>query len=81
MAVGVANASAVRDTYRRLVAHAARAAPGAAVDRVVVQAMVRDAVAEAILGVSRQPPFGPTLLYGLGGLFLMGLGLRAIYLA
>jgi acyl-CoA synthetase (NDP forming) len=69
VAVGVDTASAVRATYRRLVARAAEAAPGATVHGVVVQPVVHDAVAEAILGVSQQPPFGPTLLYGLGGIF------------
>jgi acyl-CoA synthetase (NDP forming) len=69
VAVGVDTAAAVRDTYRVLVTRAAEAAPGAAVDGVVVQPMVRDAVAETILGVSHQSPFGPTLLYGLGGIF------------
>jgi acetate---CoA ligase (ADP-forming) len=69
VAVGIENATAVRDTYRRLVARATEAAPDATVDGVLVQPMVRDAVAEAILGVSHQPPFGPTLLYGLGGIF------------
>ncbi|HSS10728.1 MAG TPA: acetate--CoA ligase family protein, partial [Acidimicrobiales bacterium] len=28
------------------------------------------AVAEVILGLSHQPPFGPTLLFGLGGVFV-----------
>jgi acyl-CoA synthetase (NDP forming) len=69
VAIGIESAPAVRDAYRRLVARAAEAAPGAAVGGVVVQPMVRDAVAEAILGVSHQPPFGPTVLYGLGGIF------------
>jgi acyl-CoA synthetase (NDP forming) len=31
--------------------------------------MVREPVAEAILGVSHQAPFGPTVLYGTGGIF------------
>jgi acetate---CoA ligase (ADP-forming) len=69
VAVGVETERAVRDTYRQLVARAAEAAPGAVVQGIVVQAMVRDAVAEAILGVSHQPPFGPTVLYGSGGIF------------
>ena len=69
VAVGIDTAAAVRATYRMLVARAAEAAPSATIDGVVVQCLVRDAVAEAILGVSQQPPFGPTLLYGLGGIF------------
>ena len=69
VAVNVDTAAEVRATYRSLVARAAEAEPDATIDGVVVQAMVQDAVAEAILGVSQQPPFGPTLLYGLGGIF------------
>ena len=46
---------------------AQESAPRASVDGVVVQAMVADAVAEVILGLSLQPPFGPTVVYGSGG--------------
>ena len=69
VAVGVETETAVRATYRRLTVRARDAMPGATIDGVVVQAMVRDPVAEAILGLSHQPPFGPTILYGLGGIF------------
>jgi acyl-CoA synthetase (NDP forming) len=69
VAVGVETERAVRDTYRQLVTRAAETVPGAVVQGIVVQAMVRDAVAETILGVSHQPPFGPTVLYGSGGIF------------
>ena len=67
--MGVETETAVRATYRRLTERARDAMPGATIDGVVVQAMVRDPVAEAILGLSQQPPFGPTILYGLGGIF------------
>ena len=59
----------MRATYRQLVERASDAMPGATIDGVVVQAMVRDPVAEVILGLSHQAPFGPTILYGLGGIF------------
>ncbi|MCU1624321.1 MAG: CoA-binding domain protein [Frankiales bacterium] len=65
--VGVQTEQDVRDTYRSLVERAAAAAPEARVDGVVVQAMVSGSVAEAIVGLSHQHPFGPTLLVGLGG--------------
>jgi acyl-CoA synthetase (NDP forming) len=32
--------------------------------------MVVDAVAEAILGISHQAPFGPVVMFGLGGVFV-----------
>ena len=68
VALGVA-VDDVAHTADRLLARANEAAPLAAVDGVVVQAMVDDAVAEVILGVSQQHPFGPTITYGLGGVF------------
>ena len=69
VAVGIATESAVRQTYRRLLAQAAAVAPRAPIAGVVVQPMVQGAVTEAILGLSHQPPFGPTITYGLGGIF------------
>jgi acyl-CoA synthetase (NDP forming) len=69
VAVGVETATAARATYRQLVRHAGNSAPGATILGVVVQAMVPGPVAEVILGMSHQAPFGPTILYGLGGIF------------
>ncbi len=65
--VGVATADAVRATYERIIDDAARLLPDAALDGVLVQPMVSGAVAEVILGLSHQAPFGPTITYGLGG--------------
>jgi succinyl-CoA synthetase beta subunit len=58
--------AAVREAYRRVMAHAATAAPGALIDGVLVQAMARPGI-EIILGISRDPGFGPMLMVGLGG--------------
>ncbi len=69
VSIGVDSLAAVRATYRELTDRAVAAAPGAAIAGVVVQPMVTDAVAEVILGLSHQHPFGPTILFGLGGVF------------
>jgi acetate---CoA ligase (ADP-forming) len=55
--------------YDELLAAAARAEPEAELRGVVVQPLVSDAVAEAIVGFSHQAPFGPVVLFGLGGIF------------
>jgi acyl-CoA synthetase (NDP forming) len=67
VAVGIQTEQDVRATFQALLERAAAAAPQATVDGVVVQAMVLGAVAEAIVGLSHQHPFGPTVLVGLGG--------------
>lgn len=69
VAVGVADEAGVRATHDRLLATAARVAPAARIDGVLVAEQVTDAVAEVILGLSHQHPFGPTLTFGLGGVF------------
>ncbi|CUU54809.1 Acyl-CoA synthetase (NDP forming) [Parafrankia irregularis] len=69
VAVGVRDADDVRAAYARLTSTALTAAPDARIDGVVVAEMVTDAVAEVILGLSHQPPFGPTITFGLGGVF------------
>ena len=61
--VGLSGEAAVRESYDAL--HAA----GVPLAGVVVQPQITDAVAELILGVSHQPPFGPTVTLGLGGVF------------
>jgi acyl-CoA synthetase (NDP forming) len=66
VALGAAGEAAVRDAYRRVLANVAKSAPDAHIDGVLVQEMARPGV-EIILGVSRDPGFGPMLMVGLGG--------------
>jgi acyl-CoA synthetase (NDP forming) len=67
--LGLDTLEAVEAAFARLSASAQRQSPTAQVRGVVVQPVVTGAVAEVILGLSQQPPFGPTILFGLGGIF------------
>ena len=58
---------AVRDGYRTVLARAKAAYPNAKIDGVLVQAMAKRG-REMILGVTRDPDFGPMLMVGLGGI-------------
>jgi len=67
VALGIAGDAAVRDAYRNVLARARAAHPGAKIEGVLVQAMAPRGV-EMILGVTRDPAFGPMLMVGLGGI-------------
>ena len=68
--VGVANDD-VYDAYEDLVARARNYQPDAAILGVQVQELVDlDTATETIVGVNRDPQFGPLLLFGLGGIFV-----------
>jgi acyl-CoA synthetase (NDP forming) len=67
--VGLADAAAVRQAHNEIVASVAEKAPGAAVDGIMVAPMVSGGV-ETILGVHADPVFGPTVMFGLGGIFV-----------
>ncbi len=67
VALGISGESAVREGYRLVLARAKAAHPGAPIDGVLVQAMARRGQ-EMILGVTRDPDFGPMLMVGLGGI-------------
>ena len=69
VALNLRTASEVRDAYGRIQAEARRRAPGAKIDGVVVQRMAGDGV-EMILGVKRDPLFGPVVLCGFGGILV-----------
>jgi len=58
---------AVRDGYRTVMMRAKAAHPDAKVEGVLVQAMARRGQ-EMILGITRDPDFGPMLMVGLGGI-------------
>jgi acyl-CoA synthetase (NDP forming) len=65
--LGISGEAAVRDGYRTVLARAQMAHPNAKIDGVLVQAMARPGQ-DIILGISRDPDFGPMLMVGLGGI-------------
>jgi acetate---CoA ligase (ADP-forming) len=67
LALGITGDAAVRQAYQRVLVSAERAHPGAAIRGVLVQAMAVPG-REIILGVTRDPDFGPMLMVGLGGI-------------
>lgn len=66
--LNVANAQAVQDTWQQIVDDAARLRPEASVDGVSVEPMVRRTHGrELMVGVIRDPVFGPAIVFGTGG--------------
>jgi acyl-CoA synthetase (NDP forming) len=66
--IGVRDAGEAAQAFDAIVAASRRYAPGAAIEGVLVQEMVQDAV-EVIVGVNNDPLFGPAVMFGLGGIF------------
>jgi acetyltransferase len=67
--LNISNASAVESTYNRIMENAHRFNPEAAIRGMLVQEMVPSGV-EVILGMTRDPQFGPIVMFGLGGIFV-----------
>ncbi len=66
--LGVGSEDAACAAYDQIIANAAKAHPDAGIDGVLVAKMVSGGV-EVILGVQRDPVFGPVVMFGLGGIF------------
>jgi len=64
--------TAVRDTFDLLVYRASRYMPEAEIWGALVQEMVPQGK-EVIIGINRDPQFGPLLLFGLGGIYVEAL--------
>src|SRR6185312_13703005 len=65
----VADAAAVRDGFALLLKRAKEAAPKARIEGVLVAKQLKGGV-ECILGIHRDPVFGPIAMFGLGGIFV-----------
>lgn len=65
----VADAGSVRDGYALLLERAKKAAPTARIEGVLVAKQLKGGV-ECILGIHRDPVFGPIAMFGLGGIFV-----------
>ncbi len=59
----------VREAYDAIMRDARAHVPSAAVSGMLVQEMVEGGV-ETIVGITRDPVFGPCLMFGLGGIFV-----------
>ena len=68
VAVGVADADAVRMTYTELIERAKQVDPAARVDGVLVQQMVKGGV-EMIVGITHDSQLGAAVMVGTGGIF------------
>ena len=67
--LGVADEAAAAAAFEAVVAACREAAPEARIDGCLVAPMVGGGV-ETILGVQRDPVFGPIVMFGLGGIFV-----------
>ena len=67
--LGVADRAGAEAAFGEIVAAGRAARPDAAIDGCLVAPMVTGGV-ETILGVQRDPAFGPIVMFGLGGLFV-----------
>ena len=65
----VADAASVRDGFALLLQRARQAAPTARIEGVLVAKQLKGGV-ECILGIHRDPVFGPVAMFGLGGIFV-----------
>ncbi|HLA82047.1 MAG TPA: acetate--CoA ligase family protein [Thermoleophilia bacterium] len=70
-----------RVSFGRIIDRARERYPEATINGVLVQEMVADCVAECIVGMKKDPQFGPTILFGLGGVFVEVLGDVALRIA
>jgi acetyl coenzyme A synthetase (ADP forming)-like protein len=67
VALNLGNAYAVRRAFQRMRRHLAAVLPEAEIRGVLVRGMIPGGH-ELILGAKRDPTFGPTLMFGLGGI-------------
>jgi acetyl-CoA synthetase (ADP-forming) len=67
--LGLKNVSEVREAYHEILKGVRKQYPDAVIHGVSVQKMVRPGT-EVIIGTSKDPQFGPVIMFGLGGIFV-----------
>jgi acetyl coenzyme A synthetase (ADP forming)-like protein len=68
--VGLGSADDVRDAYELMVYRAQRYVPEARIWGCLVQEMVQADGLEVLVGMNRDPQFGPLVTFGLGGIYV-----------
>jgi len=72
VAVGIQDAAALRAAWEKMTRSVRAAAPGARLDGYEVEAQV-PAGKEVLVGVQRDPNFGPIVVFGMGGIYVEAL--------
>ena len=67
--LGLKSVSEIRMAYREIMDAIKKQNPRAVIDGVTVQKMAKPGI-EVIVGASKDPQFGPVLMFGLGGVFV-----------
>ncbi len=67
--LGIISEEDVKKAYGEILENAKAYKPDATIDGILVQEMVRGGT-EVIVGMSHDPQFGPTVMFGLGGIFV-----------
>ncbi len=67
--LGLEGDDAIAGAFEKIMANARKAMPQAKIDGVLVSPMISGGV-ETIVGMKRDPVFGPAILFGLGGIFV-----------
>ena len=67
--LGLDSPAAVTEAFAEIVAAVKEHEPGARIEGVAVQKMARPGI-EVIIGMSKDPQFGPVLMFGLGGILV-----------
>jgi acyl-CoA synthetase (NDP forming) len=63
------NRKQVREAYRKIISNVKRSKPDARIVGILVQEMAPPST-EVIVGMTKDPQFGPALMFGLGGIFV-----------
>jgi acetyltransferase len=67
--LGIASADEVRDAFELMTLRLRRTIPGAEIEGIYIERMCPPG-REVIIGMKRDPQFGPMLMFGLGGIFV-----------
>ncbi|MGD0803990.1 MAG: acetate--CoA ligase family protein [Candidatus Bathyarchaeia archaeon] len=67
--VGINDEKGIREGYQRIISNIRKNVPTAVIDGILVQEMAPRGT-EIIIGSTVDPTFGPTIMFGLGGIFV-----------
>jgi acetyltransferase len=68
--IGLENAEEVKDAFELMIYRANRYLPGARLWGCLVQDMIPEGNLEVLVGMNRDPQFGPLVTFGLGGIYV-----------